>query len=426
MNDKPRICLVPIGRISNDVFKRDIDNVENLLREFDVELKKIDAISNELQAPQLRNLPEKESYDLTLLLSLHGATAHLQVSAAECLEKPVVIWSLPKRFSFPTSASAYGALKERGFWVTLLHGESNDKKLAEEVVTLARVAFAIHKLSKTRIGILGSLPHYMLASLYDSEALEKRFGVKLKQLSHFEFMSILKSFQLEKKGNIEQVLRENVNVQTDECSLSKGIAVHKAIKEILCRYKLNAIALGCHPDLEAELQINPCFGFVEDSYAIGCECDVLSLISALFLKYLSGVSAWITDIYSLEGDRLTLAHCAAAKSLAMGNEVIISGKTQKEIGDRPHTLAECRPKIPKGPATLVRLLGKQADRLHLTFGEIESCDVEEQVKVTLRIQGNPKEFIRYAMGNHYTMALGDLREEVKILCERLNIKVIET
>ncbi|MEM2104131.1 MAG: hypothetical protein QW717_04500 [Candidatus Bathyarchaeia archaeon] len=426
MNDKPHVYLVPIGKIANDVFERDVDDAEKLFEEFDVELKRLGAVSNELQALQLRDLPDRGDYDLALLLCLHGGTAHLQVATAESLKLPIVIWSLPKRFSFPTSASAYGALKERGFWVTLLQGKPDNKKLAENVAKLARVAFAIRKLSRTRIGILGSLPHYMLASLYDAEILEKRFGVKLRQLSHFEFMKALKSFQREGKGDVKQILHGNVSVQTDEYSLSKGIAIHAAIKEILGKYKLDAVALGCHPDLEAELQINPCLGFVEDSYAIGCECDVLSLISALFLKYLGGVSAWITDIYSLEGNRLTLAHCAAASSLAKGGEVVISGKTQKEVGDRPSTLAECRPKIPNGPATLVRLLGKQADRLHLAFGEIENCDVEEQVKVSLKIQGNPEDFIQHAMGNHYTMALGDLREKVKTFCERLDIDVIET
>jgi L-fucose isomerase-like protein len=74
----------------------------------------------------------------------------------------------------------------------------------------------------------------------------------------------------------------------------------------------------------------------------------------------------------------------------------------------------------------VRLLGKKADRLHLAFGDIENCDVEEQVKVKLKLHGNPEEFVKYAMGNHYTMALGDLREKVKTFCKRLDVDVIET
>jgi hypothetical protein len=105
---------------------------------------------------------------------------------------------------------------------------------------------------------------------------------------------------------------------------------------------------------------------------------------------------------------------------------VISGRTQKEIGDRPPTLAECRPKIPNEDATLVRFIGKSADRLHLAFGKIVDCDIEEQVKVVLKLHGSPAEFVKYAMGNHYTLALGDLRKEVRILCERLNIEVIET
>jgi hypothetical protein len=178
-------------------------------------------------------------------------------------------------------------LKERGFWVTLLQGKPDDKKLAENVADLARVAFAIRKLSRTRIGILGSLPHYMLASHYDAEILERRFGVKLRQLSHFEFMNVLESFQREDKGDVKQILQENVSVQTDEYSLRKGIAIHKAIKEILGRYKLDAIALGCHPDLEAELQINPCLGFVEDSYAIGCSVAYFRVVLKVFRRSFS-------------------------------------------------------------------------------------------------------------------------------------------
>jgi len=426
LSDRPSILLVPIGRVVDESFKRDIDSVENAFEGLDVKIKRLSPVVNELQVYQLGDVINKEDYDLALLLCLHGATAHLQVAVADYLKLPIVIWSLPWRFSFPTSASAYGALIERGFWATLLHGRPGDKDIVGKIAVLARVAFAIHRLSMARIGILGNLPHYMLASLYDIEAIEKRFGVKLRQLSRFEFTNILGSLRCE-EIDMKQISQEKVILKTDKNSLTKGIIVHKAIKEILNRYNLDAIAIGCHPDIEAELQINPCLGFVEDSYAIGCECDVLSLLSALFLKYLSGFSAWITDIYSLEGNLLTLAHCAAASSLAKGGEVVISGKTQKEIGDRPPTLAECRPKIPKGePATLVRLLGKKANRLHLSFGKIEDCDIEEQVKVILRLNGDPKKFIEYAMGNHYVMALGDLREKLKIFCRRLNIEVIET
>jgi L-fucose isomerase-like protein len=423
--EEPRICLIPIGKIDVNIREQILGSVEKSFENLKAVLRRFNVVSSKTEALQLSE-QDGGNYDLALLIPLHGATAHLQVAVAEALKLPVVIWSLPWRFSFPTSASAYGALKEKGYWANLLHGPPDSRRLAEEVACLARVSSALRKLSKTRVGILGNLPNYMVASFYDIEALEKRFGIRFEQLSHVEFMEVLNFIQQDLKGNVKQSLPKDVSVQTDDYSLAKGFAVHKAIKEVLGRHHLDAVAIGCHPDLETELQINPCLGYIEDSYTIGCECDVLSLISALILKYLSGSSGWITDIYSLEDNSLTLVHCAAPRSLARGGQVLISGRTQKEIGDRPPTLAECRPKISNEDATLVRFIGKSADRLHLVFGKVLDCDIEEQVKVVLKLHGSPSEFVKYAMGNHYTFALGDLRKEVRILCERLNIEVIET
>lgn len=430
MTATPYVYIIPVGKNAECVFKYETTNLQELLEKFGVAVKIANPVINELEVLQLCRLLKDENIDLVLLLCLHGATAHLQVAVAEFLNLPIVIWSLPWRFSLPTSASTYGALKERGYWVTLLHGRPDDPKLAENVAAIARAAFAVRKLSNTRIGIVGTLPKYMVASLYDVESLEEKFGIKIQQISHLEFINeftkTLRLLKHEKTTDyVNQVIPNNVTIQTDKECLIKGIAVHKAIKKILEEYKLDAIAIGCHPDLEVELQINPCFGFIEGSYAIGCESDVLSLISALILEYLSGLPAWITDIYSLEGCRLTLAHCAAPKSLAKGGEIIISGKTQKEIGNRPPTLAECRPKIPREVATLARFIGKKADKLHVTFGKIENCKIDEQVKVVLKL-ANPEEFLKFAMGNHYTMALGDLRNELRIVCDMLKIKIIET
>ena len=99
--------------------------------------------------------------------------------------------------------------------------------------------------------------------------------------------------------------------------LEAGIKLHLVLEQIAQEKKLDAFAAECWSGLPRELGLNPCLGFVQDTYILACEGDGLLAVSLLLVRYLTGASAYVGDLYDVDLDGVvTLVHCGAPASLA--------------------------------------------------------------------------------------------------------------
>jgi len=72
----------------------------------------------------------------------------------------------------------------------------------------------------------------------------------------------------------------------------------------------------------------------------------------------------------------------------------------------------------------MRLFGRSIDKIHLTTGEILECDNRQAVEVKVKLKGDVDKFIDHICSNHYTIAEGDLRTQIGLLCDWLGIELI--
>jgi L-fucose isomerase-like protein len=86
----------------------------------------------------------------------------------------------------------------------------------------------------------------------------------------------------------------------------------------------------------------------------------------------------------------------------------------------------CRPRIDSGPATLLRFYGQNCDKMHIAAGEVISCEQSPNLEVKVKLEGNRWDFLEQCFGNHYVLAAGDIRGELKLLCKWLGISLYET
>ena len=64
--------------------------------------------------------------------------------------------------------------------------------------------------------------------------------------------------------------------------------------------------------------------------------------------------------------------------------------------------------------------------MHLAAGELLECEQSPNLKVKIGITGDRWDFLEQCFGNHYVVAAGDIRKELKLLCKWLKITVFET
>jgi L-fucose isomerase-like protein len=216
----------------------------------------------------------------------------------------------------------------------------------------------------------------------------------------------------------------------DSGAINAGMRLHLALKQIAQGKKLDGFATECWSGLPKELGLNPCLGFIEDAYTLACEGDVMLSASLLMVKYLTGASAYSGDVYDLDiSGVLTLTHCGAPVSLASSNRNVLLAKSQLGL-ERGFETITCRPSLPEGPVTLVRFYGRDCDQMHIAggaaAGDVQGSERTSAMSVRVRLDGNRWEFLEQCLGNHYVVAPGDIRSELKLLCKWLGITLNET
>jgi L-fucose isomerase-like protein len=165
---------------------------------------------------------------------------------------------------------------------------------------------------------------------------------------------------------------------------------------------------------------------VEDAYTLACEGDVILCVALLMVRYLTGVRAYVGDLYDIDLDgRLTLVHCGGPASLAANPSAVVLAKSQSAQQRGFETLT-CRPRLPAGPVTLFRLYGQECDQMHVAPAELLDCEQSPNLSVNLKVAGDRWNFLSQCFGNHYVVAPGDIRPELNLLAHWLGLHIVET
>lgn len=363
--------------------------------------------------------------DVLALIVLCGRTAPLQVAVVQSINGvPTVVWAVGKEYAFPSSALAVGALKEEGRRVTLLHGAADDADTMAGFLAAVRAGTAVTHLGRAKIGVIGGLFPNLVSCRYEPAFIRERLGAELLSVSYEH----LRQEMHEAAGDraaldclLERCAKYDVRVPQE--ALLPGLSLHVALKSIAGELGLEAFAVECWSGLPEAVGLNPCLGFIEDSYVLACEGDVMLALLLLMVRHITGTSACAADVLYLDTDGvLTLCHCGGP--CMAGSDVVLDFSAAAQAAG--FTTVTCRPNLPPGPVTLVRFYGGRCDRMHVATGDLLGCDRSNDLTVEVRLHGGRSEFIDACLGNHYAIVPGDIREELAILCKWLEIAAVYT
>jgi len=426
---KLTIGFLPVGDVKTEDMKRDVDAAIKTLKERRLEivgrpassnLQKLLAYAKELEAAQL---------DALVLFCVHGSQALNLVRVAEGTRLPVMIWALPTRYSLPASASAIGNLREKGFRVKLFYGAADSNPTAEELLRITKALHAVRRLREARIGKIGGLQGGAYVSgNFNKEALHDRFGVEVVDIRVKEVMDAFEEVGEEQvEGALKEWRRRFHFIEAGEQDLRRATRLHLAVKGLFERYGLSALAMDLYEEIGQIFRTSSFLTFCED-LVMQYEGDVISIVATLLVKYLRDNPVYLTDIFSidLEKSLLTVVHASAPASLAQDDSRVHIGTDIPPLDFGDYTIVTCKPEIPPGPVTILRLFGRNCDQVHLTTGQLLSCDVKKEVIANIKITGDIKKFLDTVCGNHYLVVPGDIRKDLYEACEWLSIKVTET
>ena len=420
------IAVLPIGEFDTDLVKNEVDAIIRAFDHLDTDLIVADPVSNKEAAQEsVQGLSEK-SPDLLLLIVMRGLSAETIEAAAQTSPVPCLICPLQGRFALPSSALAVGALHETKIPVELLYAPPDHPDFIGRLGRIVNAARAFSRLRKSRIGVIGDLFPNLVSCRYDPQIVNSRLGVTLLPIS---FESVRRSMQTsaELPKPFEQAYKQITGFYKVDAAvenvLDASIKLHLALKRLALEQKLDGFATECWSGFPRELGVNPCLGFIDDAYALACEGDVMLCISLLIVRNLTGKSAFVGDLYDVDLDGiLTLTHCGAPASLASNSSELVLAKSQLAL-ERGFETMTCRPRLELGPVTVFRFYGQQCDRLHMSSGDLISCEQSPNLTAKVRINADRWEFLDQCFGNHYLVVAGDIRSELRLLCKWLGITI---
>ena len=423
------IAVLPIGEYESDLIRHEAEAMVGVFSELEAILTIAEAVVTEEEARQsVQKLLEKAP-DLLLLIPLRGLSAPIMEAAGRKSLIPCLIWPVQGRFALPSSALAAGALREAGFPVELFYAPPDHPGTSELLRSVLKAAIACSRLRRSRVGVVGGLFPNLVSCRYDPQTVESRLGMTMLSIPFAELREAMHgpSFPFQEMERIRQEIINSYRVDgADLNALDRGIRLHLALKQIAQGKKLDGFATECWSGFPRELGLNPCLGFIEDAYTLACEGDVMLCASLLMVKYLTGSNAYTGDVYDLDMDGvLTLAHCGGPASLASDKREVVLAKSLLAM-EKGFETVTCRPSPSPGPVSLLRFYGQDCDKMHIARGEVQSSEQSPNLTVKVKLEGNRWDFLGQCFGNHYVLAAGDIRRELKLLCQWLGISLYET
>lgn len=313
--------------------------------------------------------------------------------------------------SYAAASEVKAKLDQRGIssMLTDLH-EPHDQKIINRYFKAIR---ALRKLEGKKLGLIGEVSPWLIASTIPEELLKSRFGIQMKQISWntvpaYEEQPIDEAFS----GKFD---RKKVPVVED------AGRVHQALKEVVNREQLDAFTIGCF-SLVKEKGVTACLSLAEfndSGIPAGCEGDITSITGMMLIRSLLGKIPWMANLIKVSLDCVRFAHCTAPTNLLENYEVDTHYETGMGTAVSGKFVAE--------QITIFRM-DNQLTKAFISEARVISThksDYACRTQIEVSIPEKDAEILKHhPLGNHHLIIPGHHRSLLKMACKVCNMKVV--
>lgn len=179
----------------------------------------------------------------------------------------------------------------------------------DDFINMVIVRRALQQLHGKRIGLIGEVSDWLVASGTSADRLQQVLGIQLVNLPYDELPDYL-SFESE-----PEFIEAFPSLKTQHKELS---SVYGFLKNVVTEHSLDAITIQCFKMVN-ERAVTACLPLsllTSRGVLSGCEGDIVSIASMMLLKALTCQTPWMANLVAVENDHVLFAHCTAPLQLA--------------------------------------------------------------------------------------------------------------
>jgi L-fucose isomerase-like protein len=288
--------------------------------------------------------------------------------------------------------------------------ESETTGILMELLTVKQ---ALQNLQGKRLGLIGEVSDWLVASAVPASLLRLRLGIELVEIS-WEQAGPYTGY--EASGPFLGAFRG-----VKHHDLTSTAKVSALLSETIRKWSLDAITVECFPLVQQEgvTACLPLARFNDEGIPAGCEGDLTAAAGMMLCRELTGSVPWIANINKATTESCLFSHCTIAPGLVSGYTVqthFETGKGTAVEGDfRGDTVTIFRfdNKLEKAFIATAAITGRPKS--------ITAC----RTQIEVRLNKNEVESLRRnPLGNHHLIFPGDCSRLLHFACMYLGIEPV--
>jgi L-fucose isomerase-like protein len=346
---------------------------------------------------------------LVVFVATGGTERQILQSAGSDAREPTLLVAHPGHNSLPAALEVLARVQQLG-----IRGQVHYLRGPADTVGLARLAEAIHDLSvrrallESRIGLVGEPSDWLVASSPTIETVRSVWGPTVVPVPLESILSEPDEEIVARGAALARDFRAGAAalVEPAEAELPAAGRVHAMLSRVVEAERLDAVAVRCF-DLVQRQRTTGCLALAhlnDQGIVAGCEGDLVATVAMLWLRRLTGKTAWMANPSRIDLERgiLGLAHCTVPRSACGVYQLRSHFESGLGVG--------LQGTMPTGPVTLARIGGARMERLRAIDGDLlrntdhpDLCRTQVEVEVGGEVL---QDLLAQPLGNHLVVVSG--------------------
>lgn len=386
-----------------------------------------------------QELKEKNVQSIAILLSTWVTDSLLYVIVQE-MKLPVVFWAVPYTETFSIGCVQHfgSVLMTHGIPYEYVYGLPEEEILIDKVAAVAETGRILHEVKNMKLALIGPRQTWRVAGPQDTTNEEwefsKKFGVTLIHIEMEEIIDLAEKISDDKAENTYASLEKRTGkTLADKSTMLYMTKIYMAVKKVVKRYSLDAIAAECYPFYSGLMNL-PSSWLADEGIIVDTEGDIGHTVVMYMLNLAAkGGACALGEVGSMDdmNNILSLAHeGSTAHSLAESIEQVQispSGENGCFVGLSVRPMKE---------VTVSSIQGNGCDGYQILVenGSVEKAKKEEWIRggekllVKLKTKRKASEVVRKLMAagmdHHLVVKEGNYTEILSLLCKYLGIKKV--
>lgn len=429
-----------------EIIERRSENAKEELEKTGLELIYTSPVGTFEEATRAIRELSKEDIDFLILCIASWIETPIVIKVADKFrDKPILLWGLggyTQDASLVSPASQAGTsalrwtLEAMGYKFKYIYDFPDSPLSIDKVVSFSKVSNTVKRLRHSKIGMMGYADMGLYGCMFDGMSLRSRIGVEVEV---FDMLEIVQKMESIPHGDIIKTLEEkkrlwNIDKDVQEEALINAVRIYLAFKDKIKEASYNAVSIKCVEGMKKYMHFPPCMilTMLSEEIPAICEDDALGAVTQLMINYLTGQSAPYVEMYEFMEDRILVGICGFVPPGA------VEGKIRVARYAGWGGLSEGAMNVSKmktGRLNLIRLFSKGDNyKLHMVSGEgltprrWEELGWEKPApffpSLEIKLDIPVDRFAQRVASQHYFVIYGDYTEEIRDLCNLLEIELI--